>query len=200
MTERRPRTRLDLPETSVLEARQQLVLDHVRDEIEHDWDATLSTFPHPRYELIATMTVHDGDAAVRAYYDQTRVAFPDQRAELIELRHSHDAVIAEFWLTGTHHGPLGKIPATGGTFRVRMTALFQFDGDENLIAERIYFDTLTMLEQLLSSLDFKRPRSILTLLKALRGLLAMSGDPDPALQETTEPPELAYRPSGSGGR
>lgn len=182
--------RFDIPDTGVLEARQKLVLDHVRDEIAHDWDATLSTFPHPRYELIATMTVHDGDAEVRKYYHDTRVAFPDQRAELIELRHSHDAVIAEFWLNGTHRGPLGKIPATGGAFRVRMTAIFQFDDNEHLIAERIYFDSLTMLKQLLGALDFKRPASILTVVKALRGLLMPSGEPDPRLLETTEPPEL----------
>jgi steroid delta-isomerase-like uncharacterized protein len=190
------RTRFDIPERSVLEARQKVVLDHVRDEIEHDWDATLSTFPHPRYELISTMTVHDGDAAVRRYYDETRTAFPDQRAELIELRHSHDAVVAEFWLNGTHRGPLGKIPATGSSFRVRMTAFFQFDEDENLIAERIYFDTLTMLKQLLATLDRRKPRDLIVMVKAVRGLLAMSGDPDPVLAHTSEPPELAYRPSG----
>lgn len=190
------RTRFDLPARNVLEARQQLVLEHVRDEIEHDWDATLSTFPHPRYELISTMTVHDGDAAVRGYYDQTRAAFPDQRAELIELRHSHDAVVAEFWLHGTHLGPLGGIPATGSTFRVRMSAYFQFDEDENLIAERIYFDTLTMLKQLLAPFKPWKPRDLVTMLRAVRGLLTMSSDPDPALLRTSEPPELAYRPSG----
>lgn len=188
------RTRFDIPDLAVLQARQQLVLDHVHDEKAQDWDATLSTFPHPHYELVSTMTVHDGDAAVRNYYDETRVAFPDQRAEIIELRHSHDAVIVEFWLNGTHLGPLGKIPPTGGKFRVRMTAFFQFDENENLIAERIYFDTLTMLKQLLGALNFKNPASIPTVIKALRGLLTLSGEPDPRLLDTTEPPEFAQRP------
>ena len=58
----------------------------------------LSTFPHPRYELIPTGVVHDGDAEVRQYYRDTRVAFPDQRHEMIALRHSDDAVICEFYL------------------------------------------------------------------------------------------------------
>lgn len=185
------RSRFDIPDHSVLEARQKLVLDHFHDEVVQDWDATLSTFPHPRYELVATMTVHDGDAEVRNYYNETRVAFPDQRHEIIELRHSHDAVIVEFWLMGTHLGPLGRIPPTGGRFRVRMTAYFQFDEHEHLIAERIYFDTLTMLKQLLGALNLKNPASIPKVVKALRGLLAMSREPDPRLIDTTEPRDLS---------
>ncbi|HET9876703.1 MAG TPA: ester cyclase [Mycobacterium sp.] len=187
------RTRFDIPPTSVLQVRQQLVLDHFRDEVAQDWDATLSTFPHPHYELVPTMTVHDGDAQVRNYYHETRVAFPDQHHEIVELRHSHDAVIVEFWLKGTHLGPLGKIPPTGGRFRVRMTAFFQFDENENLIAERIYFDTLTMLKQLLSALNFKNPASIPRVIMALRGLLALAGEPDRRLLDTIEPPELVQR-------
>ena len=66
-----------------------------RDEVSQRWDDVLSTFPHPRYELIPTGVVHDGDAEVRQYYRDTRVAFPDQRHEMIALRHSDDAVICE---------------------------------------------------------------------------------------------------------
>lgn len=188
------RSRFDIPEAAVLQARQELVLEHFGNEVAQDWDATLSTFPHPYYELIPTMTVHDGDDAVRGYYHQTRVAFPDQHHEIIGLRHSHDAVIVEFWLIGTHLGPLGRIVPTGGRFRVRMTAYFVFDEQENLVAERIYFDTLTMLKQLLAALDFKRPAAVLKAVRALRGLIALAGDPDPRLLDTTEPPDLVTGP------
>lgn len=54
-------------------------LDHFHDEVEQEWDDVLSTFPHPRYEIVPTQTVHDRDAAVRGYYDQTREAFPATR-------------------------------------------------------------------------------------------------------------------------
>lgn len=40
-----------LPAEDVLRAREKLVLDHFNDEVSQDWDATLSTFPHPHYEL-----------------------------------------------------------------------------------------------------------------------------------------------------
>ncbi|HZE37660.1 MAG TPA: ester cyclase [Stackebrandtia sp.] len=183
-------SRFDMPDATVLRARERLVLDHFRDEVAHDWDATLSTFPHPHYEIVAQMTVHDGDCAVRGYYRDTRVAFPDQHHELIALRHSHDAVIVEFWLLGTHLGPLGKIPPTGTRHRTRMTAYFVFDADESLVAERIYFDQLTILRQLIAGLDKRRPRQLLTLIRAVFGLLRMAGrEPDPRLLTTT-PPDL----------
>lgn len=181
-------TRFELPSEEVLRAREKLVLDHFRDEVAQDWDATLSTFPHPHYELIAQLTVHDGDDEVRRYYHDTRVAFPDQHHELIALRHAQDAVIVEFWLMGTHDGPLGKIPATGSKHRTRMTAYFLFDADENLVVERVYFDQLSILKQLVAGLDKKNPADLLKLGRAVAGLLAMSGgEPDPRLTDTTEP-------------
>ncbi|MEV6969902.1 ester cyclase [Hamadaea sp. NPDC051192] len=171
-----------MPSSESLRAvREKTVLDHFRDEVRQEWDDVLSTFPHPRYELVPTMTVHDGDTAVRGYYHDTRVAFPDQHHEIIALRHADDAVIVEFWLMGTHQGPLGKIPPTGGSFRVRMTAYFIFE-DETLVCERVYFDTLSMLRQLIGGLDRRNPRNWLLMVRCLRGLLAMSGgEPDPAL-------------------
>ena len=178
-------TRFTLPPEDVLRARERLVLDHFHDEVRQDWDATLSTFPHPHYELIAQMTVHDGDGEVRGYYHDTRVAFPDQDHEIIAFRHSADAVIVEFWLLGTHLGPLGKIPPTGSKHRTRMTAYFIFDEDEKLVTERIYFDQLTILKQLVGGLDKRDPRDLVKLGRAVLGLLAMSGaEPDPRLLQT----------------
>lgn len=129
--------------------RETLVLDHFRDEVSQDFNSVLATFPHPRYEIIPTGEVYDGRAEVEAYYATTRLAFPDQRHEMITLRHADDAVITEFWLLGTHLGPLQGIPPTGKTFRVRITAYFIFEG-ERLVCERIYFDVLSMLKQLLA--------------------------------------------------
>jgi hypothetical protein len=179
-----------MPTEAVMRARQKVVLDHFHDEVAHAWDRVLSTFPHPHYELIAQMLVRDGDGEVRRYFKESRTAFPDQDHEIIALRHSHDAVIVEFWLLGTHLGPLGKIPATGGRHRTRMTAYFIFDEHEQLVVERIYFDQLTILKQLLASLDKRKPRDLATLARAVIGMLGMSGTPpDPRLLATT-PPDL----------
>ncbi|ADU38399.1 ester cyclase [Variovorax paradoxus] len=134
--------------TTLQARRERIVLDHFADETRQDFDAVLGTFPHPHYELIPSGEVHDGNDDVRQYYAETRRAFPDQRHEIIQLRHADDSVIVEFWLLGTHRGPLKGIPPTGNAFRCRMNAFFIFEGD-TLVCERVYFDTLTMLRQLL---------------------------------------------------
>lgn len=189
-------SRFVLPPEDVLRAREKLVLDHFDDEVRQDWDATLATFPHPHYELIAQMTVHDGDGDVREYYQDTRVAFPDQHHEIIAFRHSVDAVIVEFWLLGTHKGPLGKIPPTGSKHRTRMTAYFIFDENENLVTERVYFDQLTIVKQLVGGVDKRSPGGLVKLGRILKGILSMSGGkPDPRLLETT-PPDFVHRSAG----
>jgi len=116
-------------------------------ENRHEFDVTLRTFAHPRYELIATGEVYDGEEAVRGYYAATRAAFPDQRNVVHAIHHADDAVIVEFDLLGTHRGPLRGIPPTGCAFTCRMVALFLFDG-ELIVCERVYFDAATILRQL----------------------------------------------------
>jgi steroid delta-isomerase-like uncharacterized protein len=128
-------------------SREATVRRHMEAENVHDFDTVIATFGHPRYELIATGQVHDGEAAVRAYFRESRTAFPDQRNELIMLHHADDAVVAEFWLLGTHRGPLMGVEPTGREFKCRMAAIFQFEG-ERLVCERVYFDSATIVRQL----------------------------------------------------
>jgi steroid delta-isomerase-like uncharacterized protein len=129
------------------ERREAIVREHMESENARDFDRTIATFGHPRYELVATGDVFEGEAAVRAYFAETRRAFPDQRNELIALHHADDAVIVEFELVGTHLGPLRALPPTGRAFRCRMSSHFVFDGDR-LVCERVYFDRLTIIGQL----------------------------------------------------
>jgi steroid delta-isomerase-like uncharacterized protein len=127
--------------------REAIVREHLASENAHDYDATLATFDHPRYELVATGDVYDGEEEVRAYFAETRRAFPDQRNELIALHHSDDHVIVEVDILGTHLGPLRALPPTGRAFRCRGCAHFIFEGDR-LLCERAYFDQLTVMRQL----------------------------------------------------
>lgn len=154
----------------LMDFREKLVLDHFADEVKQDFDAVLSTFPHPHYELIATGATHDGRDDVLNYHRTSRKAFPDQHHELIALRHTEDAVICEFWLLGTHKGYLGSVPPTGNSFRVRMCAFFIFEGEE-LVCERIYFDTLSIIKQLFKGFNLKSPKGILQFYKVASGLL-----------------------------
>jgi steroid delta-isomerase-like uncharacterized protein len=123
------------------------VREHMNSENRHEFDATIRTFAHPRYELIATGDVYDGEAEVRRYYEESRRAFPDQRNELIALHHADDTVIVEFDLLGSHLGPLRSLSPTGRAFRCRMTAFFEFEADR-ICCERVYFDQATIMRQL----------------------------------------------------
>jgi len=127
--------------------REAIVVEHMESENHHDYETTMGTFGHPRYEIIPTGDVWDGDEEVRGYFEATRTAFPDQRNELIELHHTDAGVIVEFMLKGTHEGPLRGIPPTGKSFECRCTAFFLFEGD-SLVCERVYFDAATILSQL----------------------------------------------------
>jgi steroid delta-isomerase-like uncharacterized protein len=127
--------------------REAVVREHMESENVHDFDTTIGTFSHPRYEIIPTGDIYDGEQEVRGYFAESRAAFPDQRNELISLRHADDAVIVEFDLLGTHTGPLREIAPTGREFRTRVVAFFIFEG-EKIVCERVYFDQLSILGQL----------------------------------------------------
>ena len=129
------------------QARLAVVREHMESENRLDFDATIATFDHPHYELIATGQVFDGEEEVRGYYASSRAAFPDQRNEIHSVRRADDAVIVEFDLLGTHLGPFAGHEPTGREFRCRMIAIFEFDGDR-IVCERIYFDPGTILRQL----------------------------------------------------
>lgn len=125
--------------------RIQVVRDHMYLETVHDWDGVLATFAHPHYDINDGGAVFDGEAAVRRYFASSRLPFPDQGNEVVAIAATGDTVLVEFFLTGTHLGPLkrgGKtIEPTGKTFRVRMAASFEFmPGTDKIVCERPYID------------------------------------------------------------
>jgi steroid delta-isomerase-like uncharacterized protein len=127
--------------------REAVVREHMAAENVHDFDTVIDTFSHPRYELIATGQVYDGEEEVRGYFAASRSAFPDQRNEPIALHSTDEGVLAEFDLLGTHDGEFLGFAPTGRTFRCRMAALFLFE-DDRIVCERVYFDAATILGQL----------------------------------------------------
>jgi steroid delta-isomerase-like uncharacterized protein len=139
---------MTVPSPTLRDRREAVVREHMESENRLDFEATLRTFAHPRYELIATGEVFDGDDAVRGYYAASRAAFPDQRNTIHALHHTDDGVFVEFDLLGTNRGPLRGLPATGRAFTCRMIALFLFDASDRIVCERVYFDSATILRQL----------------------------------------------------
>ena len=137
-----------------LDARRiEVVRDHMALECIHDWDGVIATFDRPRYEMYGAGQVFDGEVAVRGYFAASRTPFPDQGNEIIAIAASGDTVLVEFWLTGTHLGPLNlmgiTVEATGRAFRVRMVATFEFAPDsDKIVCERPYYDQGAVLRAL----------------------------------------------------
>ena len=122
--------------------RLAMVREHMDAENRHDFDAVIDTFEHPRYELMASGEVFDGDEEVLGYFARSRGLFPDQRNENAELRAAEDAVVVEFDLLGTLSG-------SERTFRSRMVALFLFPpGGDRIVCERVYYDQASIGTQL----------------------------------------------------
>ena len=129
--------------------RLEVLEEHFRSEIDHDWDACLATFKDvPRYEIVATGQIHVGAEAVVRYHRAQRTAFPDQRHENVRMHVADDdTVISEFDLLGTSTGEfLGTAP-TGRSFRVPVIAVFTFDG-HRITNERVYLDSASLLRQI----------------------------------------------------
>jgi steroid delta-isomerase-like uncharacterized protein len=135
------------PSAQLRRKRESRVREHMDSENRHEFDATMETFHHPRYELLGPGYVYDGPEEVAAYFEETRRAFPDQRNEPLAVHHADDAVLVEAVIRGTHTGPLRSLPPTGRAFELPILAAFLFQGD-NLVCERVYFDANTMLRQL----------------------------------------------------
>jgi steroid delta-isomerase-like uncharacterized protein len=131
-----------------LRGARQAVLDaHSAAESAHDLDAVLATFHHPRYEIVPTGQVFDGEAAVRQYHAENFDGIPDLRVEPIAAYHGDDAVAEEAWVSGTHLGTYHGLPPTGRFVRVRVCGIYVFEGDR-LVCERVYYDLLTVLRGL----------------------------------------------------
>ncbi|MGM1057953.1 nuclear transport factor 2 family protein [Saccharothrix sp. Mg75] len=120
--------------------REAIVLELLECENEHEFDAAVGAFDHPRCEVVATGQVFEGRDELAGYYARVRRACPDRRSTLVELHHADDAVIAELELAGTRPGdPCDSCDEgpTGRPFRVRTTAFFLFDG-ARLVGQRLY--------------------------------------------------------------
>jgi len=123
--------------------RLSVVREHMASENDLDFDRTIATFAHPRYELVGAGRVYDGPDEVRRYLQDRHRVFPDLGTDVISFWHSDDVVAAELWLTGTYADP----QSSGRRFRCRTACFFEFEGD-GLVGVRAYFDSGTIARQL----------------------------------------------------
>ena len=123
-------------DVELLRRRQELVLRHVAGENDRDLDAIMATFTHPRYEIVPTGVVLDGDEAVREMILR----------QWADLPHMHYAAEAIFH---AEHGLVVETRTTcpGTPIDMLSINLFGFEG-EGLVLERCYFDRMLFAAQL----------------------------------------------------
>ena len=113
--------------------RALVTLEHMNSENTQEWDRTIKTFSHARYEL-PDGRVFDGHDDVMDYWVDGRVSVPDQRNELISLEICPGGqVLLHFWLRGTPEGRTEE-------FEGKLWAVFDFDDDNLMTAERVYME------------------------------------------------------------
>jgi steroid delta-isomerase-like uncharacterized protein len=130
-------------------ARSALVDEHIQSENRHDLDAVMATFGlEARYDDEPWDDHRIGRDAVRSYYTELMSALPDVT---IEVKHRHlatDSLIVEVIIRGTHLGPWRGLPATGHSLEFPLCGIYEFDRDNRLASERIYYDRGVVLGQL----------------------------------------------------
>ena len=83
--------------------REAVLREHMESENRHDFDATIGTFSHPRYELMADGRRYDGEAEVREYFKSWRAMSPDMHNENAVCFDDDAGIVCErvYWDTAT---------------------------------------------------------------------------------------------------
>lgn len=123
-------------EAELYRRREALVLRHVEAENRRDLEAIMVTFTRPRYEIVPTATVYDGDAAVRQMIMTQWEQLPQMYYAAEAVFHSADGLVVETRTT-----------CSGTAIDMLSINLFGFDGDQ-LILERCYFDRMLFAAEL----------------------------------------------------
>ena len=97
-------------------------------------------------ELIAVFLV-PGPAGYRFFFSGMRTAFPDLNVAAETVVQDGDSLAFAYTLTGTHNGPLGKIPPTGKKVKIRGVQISKFK-DGKMVERWGSSDELTLLKQI----------------------------------------------------
>jgi steroid delta-isomerase-like uncharacterized protein len=134
-----------------IEARLQLVEEHIRAENAHDIDGLMKTFGE-RPTFVLNGDTFTGQESIRALYEDFGFGgqgnFANVQVKVKQRYVSDDAIILEVTLSGEHTNTWQDIPATGRRVEVPICAIFQFDEDGKLAGEWVYLDGALLLRQL----------------------------------------------------
>jgi len=132
-----------------IEARMNIVQEHVRCENRHDLSGIMQTFGTTAlYDELPWRDQYTGRDGVQAYYTQLLESVPDLQIDVQRRHVAGDTIVLEAVIRGTHLGPWRGLPATGRSVAIPLCAIYTFDQDDRLAGEKIYYDRATVLRQL----------------------------------------------------
>jgi predicted ester cyclase len=134
--------------------------EHIREENAHNWPAVYGTFVQDEklafYDVIPLHTHFAGVTGVKDFYRAAEAAFPDFRIDVWGEFDMPGCSIREVTISGTHKGDWCGLAGSGRQVKFHLAGLFLFGTGENsgkLLAERIYFDNETVMQQIRGELD-----------------------------------------------
>lgn len=139
---------------SRIERQRAVVAEHIRGENEHNWPAVYNTFvqdDRAHYDVMPLGTSFKGIEGVRGFYEMIAAAVPDLHIDVVSENHVAGCAILEVVITGTHRGEYLGFKPLGNQVRVELASFYTFDEtSEKLLAERIYFDQASLIQQMTS--------------------------------------------------
>jgi steroid delta-isomerase-like uncharacterized protein len=127
--------------------REDIVRRHIDAENNGDVEGVLASFHRPRYHVVPSGEITEGEPAVRELMTSFLKSFPDFRFEQDAIHHADRAVVLEGRITGTHRAEWAGLKPGGRRLDVRVACVFDFDGPR-LMNETVYFDFATAQRQL----------------------------------------------------
>lgn len=88
-----------------------------------------------------------GIEGIKDFFRTMRSAFPDLKAEVVEMIATDDHVAMRYTISGTHRGEFQGVPATGNSFEVAALQLARFENGQ-CVQRWGSTDELGMLKQL----------------------------------------------------
>jgi steroid delta-isomerase-like uncharacterized protein len=114
-----------------------------------DFDASLrATSEDVVCEDRATARTLTGRNGFRQFMQEWVDSFSNAECVDLELIDGGDIVVAEFVGRGINDGPLGPLPASGKQLNHRFCEVLRFNEQGQLVSMTLYYDQLSLLEQL----------------------------------------------------
>lgn len=155
----------------IIRLQRATVDEHIRQEDAHQWPAVYDTFIQTDAACLDVVPLNirfGGVSGVKDFYAALEAAFPDFHVSVWAEYDLPGCSVREMTVEATHKGEWCGLAPTGKRVKVHVAVLYLFGtGPEagKLLAERIYFDNQSLMQQMRGELN---PDSVADFSKTLR--------------------------------